>query len=223
MNLIVATSTVADDNMYNRHDPLDQAVIHNREVYLQKNHITMDQAIRLRVAYDREDFCRYVEVNGTNKGQGMQGEDIDVADALITTEKYTALFLPIADCVGTVLYDPTTGVLALAHLGRHSLEQLGGEKIVAYLTEKHGVDPKNLKLWLTPAPNKDLYPIWALASQGMKEVAFEQLKKAGVLIENITDNPADSATDPNYYSYTAFYNGLRPDDGDYCIVAMMTD
>jgi copper oxidase (laccase) domain-containing protein len=223
MSLTVAISKVSDGTMLNRHDPLDAEAIKNREVFLAKQGIALDQAIRLRVNYDREDFCRYLEVNSSDKGLGMQDNETVISDALITTDKNIALFLPIADCVGTVLYDPTKQVLTVAHLGRHSLEQHGGRKIVEYLKENHDVDPKNLKVWLTPAPNKEIYPIWKLDNKGTKEVAFEQLLSAGILMENITDNPADSVTDPDYFSYTAFYNKLRSDDGDYSIVAMMTD
>lgn len=222
MGLIVATSKVADGSMYNRENVLDQSVIENRERFLASQNIAIDQTTRVRVNYDQEDFCRYVDVDVSKKGVGMRDGNADIADALVTTESHHALFLPIADCVGAVLYDPIKNILAIAHLGRHSLEQQGGQKIVEYLQKNHDANPKDIKIWLTPAPGKDAYPIWALDNKGMKEATFEQLFAAGILKENITDNPIESDKDPDYFSYSEFLKGNRTKDGDHAIVAMMT-
>lgn len=222
MNPIVAISTVSDGSMYNRNDIFDQSVINNREVFLKSHDISIDQTTRVRVNYDRDNFCRYITVDELYKGQGMRGDDVVIADALITTNPQHALFLPIADCVGAAIYDPAHGVLAIAHLGRHSLEQSGAYKIIAHLKETYASDPKDIKIWLTPAPGKDVYPIWALDNKGMKEVTFEQLKAAGIQLENIIDNPVETDKDPSYYSYSEFLKGHRSNDGDFAIAAMMS-
>lgn len=221
MNVIIAVSTVADDSMYNRNNATDQQVIDNRQTFLQTHDLTIDQSSRVRVNYDRTNFCDYIEVGESYKAKGMRGADIEIADALITTDKNHALFLPIADCVGAALYDPDHAVLAVAHLGRHSLEQQGAYKIVMHLVKQYGSDPKHLKIWLTPAPSKVAYPIWALDNKGMKEVTFEQLHTAGVIDKNITDNPAETDKDGRYYSYSEFLKGHPGNDGDYALVAMM--
>lgn len=221
--LVVATSIVADGSMYNRNDHFDPEVFHNREKFLSSQGITVAHTSRVRVNYDRSNFCEFVEVKEADKGGGMHGHDIYVADALITRNAQHALFLPIADCVGAVFYDPKLHVLAVAHLGRHSLEQNGGFNIVDHLQRTYGCEPSALRVWLTPAPSKDNYQIWKLDNKGMKEATFEQLFKAGILVENITDNTAESDKDPNYFSYSAFLKGNRDKDGDYAIVAMMKD
>ena len=223
MSLIVAISTVKDQNMYNRHDPLDEAVIENRQRFLHNNSIDINQTTRVREDYDRTDYCEFVIADDTIKGKGMQDNGVVAADALITTDPNHALFLAIADCIGAAVFDPTHNVLALAHLGRHSLEQSGAHKLINHLEKYYGSHPEEIQIWLTPAPGKDVYPIWALDNKGMKEVTFEQLKNAGILDENIIDNPADSATDENYYSYSEYLKGHRQEDGDHVIVAMMTD
>ncbi len=223
MGVIVAISKVTDGSMYNRNDVLDESVIKNRKTYLEKQHISLDQTTRARVNYDRSDFCRYIEVDEMQKDQGMYDDDVVIADALITTDKEHALLLPIADCVGAAILDPAHHILAVAHLGRHSLEQSGAHKIINHLAKTYGSNPAELKIWLTPAPGKDVYPIWALDNKGMKEVTFEQLFTAGILQENITDSPIETDKDPDYFSYTEFFNGRRTDDGDYAIVAMMTN
>ena len=223
MNITVAISTVADKNMYNRNDVLDPSVIDNRKVFLQKNNIDISNTTRVRVDYTRTNFCEYVIADDATKGKGMQDNDVFASDALITTDVNHALFLPIADCIGAAVFDPTHNVLAVAHLGRHSLEQSGAHKLINHLVKYYGSHPEEIKIWLTPAPGKDVYPIWALDNKGMKEVTFEQFKAAGILDENIIDNPAESDKDLNYYSYSEFLKGNREDDGDYAIVAMMTD
>jgi copper oxidase (laccase) domain-containing protein len=230
MSLSVLTSQVIDGSMYNRKNPADPVIIKNREKFLEKFDLTVFDATRLnpnanqRAEVDHEtDWCRYKEVDSSYKGSGMRQNDAFVADAIVTKDKNHALFLPIADCVGMTTYDPVQDVVMLSHLGRHSLVQQGGVKSIEYLVKKYSSNPSDLFVWLTPAPNKKVFPIWALDNKGMKEVVFEQLAEAGVKLENITDNPADTASDLNYFSYSEFLKGHRDEDGDYAMVAILTD
>jgi hypothetical protein len=223
MGIIVATSKVSDGSMLNRHNILDPTVFENRKKFLENNSIRIEQTTRLRGNYQRMDFLRFSYLEDSFKDKGMLDDEVPIADAIVTTEPNHALFLPIADCVGTVLYDESKHLLAVVHLGRHCLEQQGGQKVVEYLQEQYGVDPSNLQVWLTPAPSKEAYPIWKLDNKGMKEVTFEQLLSAGIAIENITDNAAESDKHEEYFSYSEFLKGHRTKDGDYAIVAMMTD
>lgn len=229
-NITVLTSTVADGSMLNRHNPSDAAVVNNRETFLLKYGLQLDNTTRLRVntlmratVEHDTNYCRYLEVIDADKGRGMRDDEAPVADALVTTEVNHVLILPVADCVAATFFDPINHVLMISHLGRHSLEQEGGTKSVQYLVKHHHTNPARLKVWLSPAPSKELYPIWALDNKGMKEVTFEQLAEAGVLTKNIVDNPAESDKDPNYYSYSEFLKGNRREDGDYMVVATMTD
>lgn len=227
-NLVTALSTVADGSMLNRHDPLDPSVVTHREVFLKASGIKMDQSVRLHVNMlsratieNDQDYCRYRKVTHADASHGMYNNETIIGDGIATSEPELALFLPVADCVGAIFYDPTKSVIMLSHLGRHSLEQDGGIKSVEYLTATYGCTPADILVTLTPAPGKDVYPIWKLDNKGMKEVTFEQLDRAGILAENITDNPADSTKDLNYYSYSEFLKENRNEDGDHAIVAMM--
>lgn len=219
MPLHYAISTIADGNMYDRHDPFSRTVVDTRRRYLREHGFDPDHAIRLIVTYDTDTFCRYTQVGAPERGKGMADGAFGHYDALITTSRNTPLFLPIADCIGVVLYDPVHEVLALAHFGRHSLEQSGGQRIIEYLNTHYGTHPADIQVVATPAAGKENYPIWALDNKGMKEVMYEQLTTAGVPIENITDNPADTTTDRRYYSYSEFMKGNRQEDGDFCVVA----
>jgi copper oxidase (laccase) domain-containing protein len=229
MNILVATSTVSDGSMLSKSNDADQVVI-NRRLYLERFGISIQQTTRLapetlsRATIKHEtDWCRYVELTEQDKGSGMLDDTVIVADAIITKSPNHCLLLPVADCVGTVIYDPLTHILMVSHLGRHSLEQLGGQKSITHLVTHYGSRPQDLQVWFTPAPNATVFPIWALDNRGMKEVAFEQLMSAGVPKANINDNPADTATDTRYFSYSEFLKGNRPYDGDHAIIAMMTD
>lgn len=223
MGIIEATSKVSDCSMLNRYDVLDPKIFIHRDIFLKKHGITIAQTTRMRGNYQRDDYCRYFELQAPFKDHGMLDNNVPIADALITNESDHALFLPIADCVGATFYDSKKQILAVAHLGRHSLEQNGGFQIVEYLKNMYAVDANNLQVWLTPAPGKDIYPIYKLDNKGMKEVVFEQLEKAGIKKANIVNNPADSSRDMDYFSYSEFLKGNRNQDGDYAVVAMMTN
>jgi len=223
MGLIIATSTIADGSMYQRNDPANAAVIKNREAFLAAHNITMEQTVRLPLTYEKADFCQYREVTNKDAKDGMFQTSLQPCDGLVTTERNLALFLPVADCVSAIFYDAAHHVLGLTHLGRHSLEQSGATKFVAYLSDRFGSNPQMIKVWLGPAPGKDAYPIWALDNKGMKEATFEQLHDAGILDTNITDNPAETDKDYTYFSYSEFLKGNRIEDGDHAMVAMMTD
>jgi len=222
MSLLVVLSEVSDGNMYDPFDKSNEAIVSNRERFLKKHTITMQQTTRLDITYDKNDFCKYREVTSNDMGAGMSDDKVLSADALITRDHNHALFLPLADCVGTVIYDKHKSVLMMTHLGRQSVEQDGGRKSVEYLVTNYGCIAKNLLVWLAPAPGKEKYPLYAFDNRDFKEVVYEQLLSAGILRSNITDNPADTTKDLRYFSHSEFLQGRREKDGRHSIVAMMT-
>lgn len=221
-DIVVAISTTSDGNMLIHADKADKAVAKNREKFLATEGISMDQTTRVDVVYEGDDYCRYRQVSRSDGGLGMRDGAIFAADALITSDPGHALFLPLADCVGASLYDPTHHILMLSHLGRHNLLQNGGSASVKYLVKHFGSDPSQLRVWLSPAPGKDVYPIWDLDNKGFKEVVFEQLQAAGVNKANITDIDIDTTKDDRYYSHSEFLKGNRREDGRYAMLAMMS-
>ena len=222
MSVAVAISTVQDGSMYIPIDQENPDVIQNRKVWLEKQGIALADTTRLHISYDQANFCRYRVVDASHKGEGMLNGEGERVDALVTTTPGQALFLPVADCVATTFYDEENGVLMLSHLGRHSLEQNGGLRSVEFLTAHFGSNPARLKVWLSPAPNKESYPIFKLDGQGMKEAVYAQLLKAGILLESITDNKADTATDETYFSHSEFAKGNKKEEGRFAMVAIMS-
>ncbi len=222
MNLVVATSTTKDGNMAITKDQSNKdEVIQNRRTFLSNLGINMEDATRVIIVYEGENYRRYREVDERDKATGMFNGDGAAADALVTRTPGQALFLPLADCVGTTIYDPEQQVLMLSHVGRHSLEQSGAETSVKYLVDNYGCHPEDLLVWLTPAPGKERYPLYAFDNRSFKDVVFEQLQTAGIRRQNITDDPTDTTNNPSYYSHSEFLAGRQADDGRYAMVAMM--
>lgn len=218
---LVLTSQVVDGNMYNPDEKDNKEVIDNRTAFLNKHSISIDNAARVNILYAGDNYRRYLEVDESYKGAGMRGNDIAPADALITSTQGLVLFLPLADCVGMVVYDPDHQVLMLSHVGRHSLEQNGAYASIEHLINTYDSDPAQLKIWLTPAPGQKNYPLYAFDGHDFKEIVFEQLDAAGVSRDNITNDPSDSTTDDRYFSHSEFLAGRRHIDGRYCIATVM--
>lgn len=142
------------------------------------------------------------------------------ADALVTDQKHVALFLPVADCAATVMYDPVRHVLALAHLGRHSTYAKLAASVTKYFIHD-GSDPADLIVWMSPHAQKTSYkldwfdkaddPDWQgfyertadgayLDMAGFNKRLFEN---SGVLSRNIYVSPVDTMKDPAYFSHAA--------------------
>ena len=211
--------------MYNRIDLDDPNVFANLKNFAEKNGIEPHSVTRYNPSFDFEknDFCSYAIVTPEIKGLGMKDRNGLHSDALFTTNANHGLLLPVADCIAAVMYDPEHHVLGLAHLGRHSLEQFGGQKIIAFMQSSFGSRPEKIEIHLSPSVSQQSYPIWALDNKGMKEATLEQLQTAGILPQNIINNTAETDLGDRYYSYSQFLKGNRDADGDHAVVAVMKD
>lgn len=223
MNLKIYTSTRADGSMKSIHDRDIADTNLSRSRFLEKNNIDPTKTTLVRLTYDQGDYLRYFEADSGHKGDGIIRESTLTSDALVVTKSNHALFLPLGDCIGAVLYDSSQNILMVSHLGRHNLEQYGGVKSVEYLVEHYMVDPSKLTVWLSPAAGKNTYPVFAFDNRSLHDIAVQQLCDAGVLLTNIEVSSIDSAEDPAYYSHSQFLKGNQVDDGRFAIVAILTD
>jgi copper oxidase (laccase) domain-containing protein len=219
--LSIFTSIRADGSMKSIHSGDIEAVNSARAAFLKKHDISPDDTTLVRMTYDRNDFLRYSTVNDESKGDGITKDSTIISDGLIVTQPNHALFLPLADCIGVVLHDPTKDIMMVSHLGRHNLEQFGGTKSVTYLARNHHVNPEDLTVWLSPAAGSDAYPLFAFDNRSLHDVAIEQLVNGGILAKNITTSPIDVTNDGNYYSHSKFLKGAQTDDGRFAIAAVM--
>lgn len=200
----------------------DVETLKNREEFLQSVGISIDHTSLVGITYDTDDFTKYRIATHKDKTVGMHVANVtEHADALVVDQPNHALFLPLADCIGAILYDPTHHVLMVSHLGRHSVEQEGAEKSVEYLEAHYGSQPNDIKVWLSPGVGKASYPLYAFEGKSLHEVITLQLLARGLDEHNIQVSDIDTATSDDYYSHSEF---LKANDvpGRFAIVAMMS-
>lgn len=222
--IVVALSSVHDGTMSfsgNNHEDIRE----NRQAFLDLLGIDPFQVTLLHVTFeDTTDFTRYQVASDDQMGEGMlEPVSQTEADALVVTRPDHAIFLPLADCVGAVIYDPTNEILMVSHLGRHSVEVEGGRKSIDYLNQEFGSVPSDLLVWLSPAVGAESYPLHNLGNRGLHDIIIEQMTSAGVASGNIEASHVDTAESPDYFSHSQFKAGNRPEDGRFAVVAMMAD
>lgn len=199
----------------------DDEKFKNRHNFLSEQDIKIDQSVLVHLTYDTNNFRRYKTIDIGFAGDGMVREPSVEVDALFTNSNDIALFLPIADCIAAVLYDPVHRVIGLAHLGRHNLEESGGSEIVRYMQSEFKSRPEDIVVWLSPAAGKDNYPLFAFDNRSLHEVALEQLLTTGVNESNITIDSRDTTLDMTLFSHSEFLKGNRQTDGRQAVVCKM--
>jgi copper oxidase (laccase) domain-containing protein len=218
-SLHIAVSAITDGSMSKAVD--DDARRKNRSRFLKQNELTLEQTVLVHLKYEGDNYCRYFTVDSSHAGDGMTSESSMIADSLFTRDHKLALFLPVADCVGAVLYDTAQQVLGLAHFGRHNLVQNGATKTVQYMQQEFGSDPANVSVWLSPAAGRQSYPMYDFNNRSLHEVTLEQLQAAGVPTTNVTVDPRDTTEDDSLFSHSEFLKGNRVSDGRQAVVTVM--
>lgn len=212
-NVRVGLSSINDGSMKDGEELLTPDAVRNREVFLAKLAMQPDKAAVFYADFTTDDYCQY--------GEAVPGL-MPKFDGVSTTLPGQPILLPLADCAGTVLYDPTHHALMVAHLGRHSTEQYGGVKVVEYMTRLYDTDPAELLVWLGPSPNGTDYPLRAFNGRSFTEVLREQLRSAGVGNAHIEVSAIDTATNPHYFSHSQYLRGRQATDGRYAIAAQVS-
>ena len=221
-NVIAAVSSKKNGNMKFGIGETAE-VLQNRRAFLRAAGIDIDHTTLVGITYDTDDFAKYRVVRDDEKMQGMLTmEGVVHADALATNVPGHALFLPIADCVGAIMYDPVQRALMVSHIGRHSAEIEGAAKSIAYMSEQFNTSAADVKIWLSPGVGKASYPLHMFGDKSLHEVITEQLLKAGVQVENIEHGNIDTATSDDYYSHSEYLKG-NDVSGRFAIVAMMRE
>ncbi|MDX2776683.1 laccase domain-containing protein [Streptomyces caniscabiei] len=220
--LIAAVSSRDDGNMKFGIEPANQ-VRARRHRFLRSVGIAPEHTTLVSVTYDTDDFAKYRIATHHDKTTGMNTpEVIEHADALAVGQPNHALFLPLADCVGAILYDPVRQGLMVSHLGRHSVEVSGGARSVEYLQKVFQSDLRDVLVWLSPAVGSATYPLYEFGGRGLHEVIIQQLTATGIPTGNIEASRIDTARNEQYFSHSEFLKGNRDDPGRFAIVAMMT-
>jgi hypothetical protein len=200
--VLIGLSTVADGDIDVRKN--DAESNQNAQEFLTRNGFDVNNSALVYVTYDRENYTDYAVADETWAGKGMKSDQsVQTVDGLATQAKDLGLFLPLADCLGAVLYDPEHCVLGVTHLGRHATEANGATKFVEFLNHEFDSDPAKLQIWLSPAAGAENYPLYKLDNKSLRVVNIEQFLTAGVKPENITGADIDTTTDENFFSHSS--------------------
>jgi copper oxidase (laccase) domain-containing protein len=204
-NVLAVVSSASDGNMKKGSLPPEEIerVEQNRYELFERIGISPEQVTLVSLSYAKDDFRVYWEATSDHKGKGIVSPDIEPADALVTREKGIALFL------------------MLTHLGRHNIEQHGGQKSVDYLVDTYDSKPEDIDVWLGPAAGKETYPLFSFNNRSMHEVIIEQMTSAGIQTDNIEVSLVDVAKTQDYFSHSEFLKGHRDSDGRFVAIAML--
>ena len=225
-DLLVAVSSKDDGTMLNRIRGRHVAeVLDNRWRFCDQIGVNYDEVVYHVISYDQgQTFDAIADV--TEADTTRHNSEGIFADALYTEAVGVGLFLPVADCIATAIYDPKRRALMLVHLGRHSTVAQLMSRAVRYFVER-GSRAKDLQIWMSPSITQKNYLMdyfnhandtnWRnfcrqtadgiyLDMQGFNRSLAVQ---AGVPGDNIFISPIDTADDPNYFSHSAGDTGGR--------------
>lgn len=196
----IGISEIKDGNM-RVFDGQDENKIIENQIKL-GNFIETEKIARLKTTYEnRENFTSYLEITDDNFSEfNIENPEnkIPVSDGLVTKIENVGLLLPLADCLGIIVFDEEKNLLGLLHSGRHNIEENGPKKFIEFLKEKYKIDPKNLKIYFSPCAKN--YEIYKFENKKLPDVAEEQLVSAGVTPENILKSEIDTVTSENFPS-----------------------
>lgn len=180
--LTVRLSSAVDGSMLDRaagfHAP---EAIANRQRFCEANGFSYADTVYQAIQYGDHETYDLVRVVGAEETTRYQA-DVH-ADALITRQAQVGLFLPVADCVATVVYAPATRVLASLHLGRHStLSELIPNTLHAL--QDLGCAPNELQVWMSPHAAQQSYRLeWFDAASAPEWTPFVERKDDGIYVD----------------------------------------
>ena len=224
--LLIAVSSKDDGTMLNRiRGRHVTEVLENRHRFCDQIGVKYDDVVYHVISYDRaQTFDNIAEV--TEADMVKHNNEGIFADALYTEMAGVGLFLPVADCIATVIYDPKRRALMLAHLGRHSTVAQLISQAVQYFVER-GSQAKDLQIWMSPSITQKNYRMdyfnhandtnWQNFCRQTADGIYLDMQgfnrslaiRAGVPGDNIFISPIDTADDPNYFSHSAGDTGGR--------------
>jgi len=225
VNVVVAFSSKDDGSLLNRlRSRHENDIVALRKKFCQENGIDYQDTVYQVISYDNQQtYDTIARVGASETVRFVQ--DVS-ADALITTEPGVGLFLPVADCAATVVYDPKRYILAVLHLGRHStLSNLIPKTLAQF--EKLESDIDDLLVWMSPHAGRESYrlewfdeadqPEWKPFVDAKPDgvyvdlAAYNKLRfiRTGVPEKNIEVSDVDTMRDMGYFSHANGEHGGR--------------
>ena len=195
----VGISEIDDGNM--RFFGGDEAKIVENQKKLGE-YIGLSDITRVKTIYEnRKNFAEYEEITKDNIAKysiDNPEKEILVSDGLVTREMNVGILLPLADCLGAVVFDERQRIIGLLHAGRQNVEQNGPRKFIEYFVKNFGSDTKEIRIYFSPYALD--YQIFKLNNKSLGEAAMEQFLDAGIQIKNIVDHKIDTVSNDNFPS-----------------------
>lgn len=154
-DVIVAVSSKSDNTMLDRGRSFhDAPAVYDRTQFCQHAGLKYAECVFQLVQYNEEQtYNRIAEVDEADTT--VYHPEV-AGDGLFTTTRGVGLFLPVADCTATVVYDPVRHYIALLHLGRHATYADLATCAVKYFTERES-RPEDLVIWMSPSAKGETY------------------------------------------------------------------
>lgn len=201
-NVFLAISDRTDGNMKNpqlAHWANDE-ILESRRKFFMKSSISVSKCALIRADYGNTDFAKYIFLSELDDyALSLPNDKIPATDGLATKRTHLGIFLPLADCLGVVIFDTKTKKLMVVHSGRHNLEQKGLVRAIDFLHDS-GSKSEDLKVWLSPGAGKKNYPVHKFEGKSLTQIAKEQLLSMDV--KDITSENIDTTIDKNYFSHS---------------------
>lgn len=132
---------------------------------------------------------RFINLAGKSTQNKTQQNKKIWADAVISNQTSTLVYMNVADCFPIILYEPNQKVFALIHAGFKPLAQNIIELTAMDLKYHLGIKPKNLLAWIGPGIQKCCYQFknkpWLADLSNWKKVIKEM--KAYKLVDKISN------------------------------------
>jgi copper oxidase (laccase) domain-containing protein len=217
-DITVKVSSVQDGTMLDRSGQTPAEIIaKNRTEFVESAGFNYLSCVNQLITYDDSQTYDVIkEVNQADARAKLAGVN---ADAIIVSVTQLGVFLPVADCVATVAYDPKTKLFAVMHLGRHSTLAKLMEKTLEQLRER-GSDLADIIIWMGPSVQGTHYRLSYFTHEheadwqgcfeqdndgyliDMQKYNSRRAMAMGVLEHNIHISPINTAVNDQYFSHS---------------------
>lgn len=218
-DVLVRVSSRTDGTMLDRSLPIDdESIVANRQAFCQANGIVYEDVAYQRVVY-AEDASYELTADADSRSTVRHTSGV-IADALFTETRGVGLFLPVADCVPLVIFDPSRRYLALLHMGRHSTMSNLLPKMIGKFVAR-GSRADDLFVWMGPSAGRASYKLEHFTAQDdPKWFPYRDIKTDGTYIDmqgynrqrcidaglreaNLYLSHVDTMVNDNYFSHAA--------------------
>lgn len=232
-SLRIALSSKGDGTMLDRTTGLHTPrAIDSRRAFCEKIGVSYDGVVYQNIIYGEGQT--YDDIVNVDASMTTEHTSDVPADALFTKATKVGLFLPVADCVATVVYDPVKNYLAMVHLGRDSTAAELMRKVIDKF-KAEGSNPNDLLVWMSPSAKRETYlmqwfdqkdnPMWREFIAASDEGVYLDLPgfnkaaclSAGILETNIHISPINTMASDEYFSHS-----MGDTSGRFAVLAQMT-